>query len=91
MERGQGRVFTINPQDVQASNTIVVGTLYIDKIKARVLFDSKVTHSFISPYFVNKLVRDKILMKNSLAINTPLEEIIEMKYMYPACVVELKG
>ena len=89
--RGQGRVFTINPQDVQASNTAVAGTLFIDKIKARVLFDSGATHSFISPYFANKLARDKILMKNYLAISTPLGETIEVKYMYPACVVEVEG
>ena len=48
-------------------------------------------HSFISSYFSNKLVRDKILIKNPLAINTHLEEIIEVKYMYPACIVEVEG
>ena len=74
--RGQGRVFTINPQYVQASNTAMASILYIDKIKARVLFDPRAMHSFISPYFANKLVRDKILMKNLLAINTPLGETI---------------
>ena len=89
--RGQGRVFTINPQDVQASNTAVAGTLLIDRVKARVLFDSGATHSFVSPYFANKLARDKILMKNYLAISTPLGETIEVKYMYPACVVEVEG
>ena len=90
MGRGQGRIFTINPQDVKASNTVVAGILYIDRIKARVLFDSRAMHSFISPYFASKLVRDKILMKNPLAISTPLGEIIEVRYMYPACVVEVE-
>ena len=61
----------------------MVGTLYIDRIKARVLFDSGAMHSFISPYFANKLARDKILMKNPLAISTPLGEIIEVKLKRP--------
>ena len=69
----------------------MVGTLYIDRIKARVLFNFEAMHSFISPYFANKLVRDKILMKNPLTISTPLGETIEVKYMYRACVVEVKG
>ena len=30
-------------------------------------------------------------MKNYLAISTPLGETIEVKYMYPACVVEVEG
>ena len=89
--RGQGRVFAINPQDGQASNTAVAGILFIDRIKARVLFDSGATHSFISPYFANKLARDKILIKNSLAISTHFGETIEVKYIYPACVVEVEG
>ena len=49
--RGQGRVFTLNPQEVHASTTAVTGTLLVDKLKARVLFDSGATHLFISPYF----------------------------------------
>ena len=57
MGREKGRVYTINPSEVQASNTAVAGTLYVDKIKARVLFDSRAMHSFILPYFANKLVR----------------------------------
>ena len=45
--RGQGRVFTLDPQEAHASNTTVTGTLSIDKLKARVLFDSGAMHSFI--------------------------------------------
>ena len=91
MGRGHGRVFTINPQDVQASNTAVAGMLCIDRVAARVLFDSGATHSFVSSYFASKLVRSKILLKNPLAISTPLGETVEVKYVYPACVVEVIG
>ena len=73
---------------MQASNIVVAGTLYIEKVKARVLFDLGATHSFFSPYFFNKLVRDKILMKCPLANSTPLGETLEVKHMYPTYVVE---
>ena len=88
--RGQGRVFAVNPQEAHASNTAVTGTFLIDKLKARVLFDSGATHSFISPYFANKLARDKTLMKSHLIISTPIGDPIEVRYMYPACVVEIE-
>ena len=52
------------------------------------LFDSGAMHSFTSPYFANKLAREKTIMKVSLAIRTPLGECIEVRYMYPRCVVE---
>ena len=72
--RGQGRVFILNPQEVHASMTAVIGTLLVDKLKARVLFDSGATHSFISSYFAKTLARDKVLMKNPLAIGIPTGE-----------------
>ena len=87
--RGQGRVFTLNPQEVNASTTAVTGTLLVDKVKARVPFDSGATHSFISPYFAKTLARDKVLMKNPLAISISAGRTIEVKYVFPACVVEI--
>ena len=87
--RGQGRVFTLNSQEVHASTTVVTGTLFVDKLKARVLFDSGATHSFISSYFVKTLARDKVLMKNPLAIGILVGRTIEVKYMFLACVVEI--
>ena len=50
--QGQARAFILNPRDVQASNTVVTGTLTICSKQALVLFDLGVTHSFVSPSFV---------------------------------------
>ena len=58
-------------------------------MQARVLFDSGAMHSFTSPFFVNKLAREKTIMKVSLAIGTPLGECIEVRYVYPRCVIEI--
>ena len=41
----------LNPRDVQASNTVVTGTLTICSKQALVLFDSGATHSFVSLSF----------------------------------------
>ena len=55
--RGQDRVFTINPQEVQASDATVVGTLYINKVKVRILFDSEARYffSFYPTLLINQL------------------------------------
>ena len=88
--RGQGQVFTLDPQEAHASNTAVIGTLSIDHLKARVLFDLGAMHSFISSYFVKKLTRDKVLMKDPMTIGIPMGETIIVKYMHPECVVEFE-
>ena len=72
-------MFAVNPQESHASNTAVTGTFLIDNLKVRVLFDSGATHSFISPYFANKLARDKTLMKSLLVISTSVGEPVEVK------------
>ena len=74
---------------MHASTTTVTSTLLVDKLKARVLFDSGATHSFISPYFAKTLARDKVIMKSPLAIGIPAGRTIEVKYVFPACVIEI--
>ena len=83
-------MFMLDPQEAHASNTVVIGTLSIDKLKARVLFDSGATHSFVSPYFAKKLTRDKVLIKDPMTIGIPIGETIVVRYMYPKCVVEIE-
>ena len=74
---------------MHASTTAVTGILLVDKLKARVLFDSGATHSFISPYFAKTLARDKVLMKSPLAIGIPVGRIVKVKYMFSAYVIEI--
>src|SRR5262249_24952671 len=68
----------------------ILGTIIIQNVKTRVLFDSGATHSFISPYFAKKLGKDRILMKCALEIFTPLGESIEVQNRYSDFVVKLK-
>ena len=53
--RGQARVFTLTPQDAQASNVVVAGTLFVCSLDARVLFDPGVSYSFILPIFALRM------------------------------------
>ena len=52
---GQARVFILTPQDAQASNAVVAGTLPVCYLDARVLFDPGASHSFVSPIFSSKM------------------------------------
>ena len=52
--KGQARVFTFTQQDAQASNAVVVVTLPVCFLNARVLLDPSATHSFMSPVFTSK-------------------------------------
>ena len=82
-------MFTLNLQEVHVSTTAVIGTLLVDKLKATVLFDSSATHSFISPYFAKTLSRDRVIIKDPLAIGIPIGRTIEVKYVFLAYVVEI--
>ena len=43
--RGQARVFTLTPQDAQASNAVVTGTLSLCFCEPRILFDPGTSYS----------------------------------------------
>ena len=48
-------MFTLTPQDAQASNTVVAATLFVRSVEARVLFDPGASHSFVSPVFAPRI------------------------------------
>src|SRR5262249_14576708 len=69
----------------------MIGIISIQNVRARTLFDSGATHSFVSPYFTLKLAKDKELMGIPLSITTPLGDSVDVQYIYTSCVVELRG
>ena len=54
-DRGQATVFTLTPQDAQTSNAVIVGTLPVCYLDARILFDPGTSYSFVSPIFSSKM------------------------------------
>ena len=47
------RAYAITDQDPEATNEVVEGTLLIEGLSARVLFDSGSTLSFVTPHFAS--------------------------------------
>jgi hypothetical protein len=91
IQQGQGhaRVFALTQQDAQASNTVVSGILPVCSFKAKVLFDTGATHSFVSPYFAMRLDKQPTLLKSPISVSTPLDELILVKYVYLDCEIEI--
>ena len=79
------------PQDAQASNAVVTGTLQIDSVHMRVLFDSGATHSFISPYCVTRLGRDAELLDSPIVVATLAGDSIEVTRGVRACPLVING
>ena len=90
VDKESARICTLDPQEGgYASSTATTGTLFIDKLQVRVLVDTGATHLFTKPYVINKLAREKTIIKVPLAIRTPLGETIEVRFVCPGCMVEI--
>lgn len=61
--KDQGRVYTLTPQDAQASNVVITSTLLVSSLHVILLLDLGATHSFISPYFATFIGRDTELVE----------------------------
>ena len=84
-------MFTLTPQDAQASNAVVAGTIPVCYYDARVLFDPGATHSFITSVFASKVVCQPSRMLYSLSVATPLSEELETNVFFPSCPVLVEG
>ena len=76
-----------HPQDAQASNAVVTGTISACYCDARVLFDPGATHSFISLVFASKVTCQPSRMLYPLSVATPLSEELETSVFFPSCPV----
>ena len=90
-DRGQARVFTLTPQDAQASNAIVAGTLSVCSVEARVLFDPGASHSFVSPIFASRIIWQPSRLLIPLSVFTPLSDELETDVFFPSCPVLVEG
>ncbi|KAJ1441606.1 Aspartic peptidase domain superfamily [Sesbania bispinosa] len=89
--RGQARVFAMTHQNAQASNAVVKGILFICSRDAHVLFDPGATHSFVSLSFATKLGKSHSSLDETLAVTTPVGEIMLADCVYHSCVVSIGG
>ena len=81
----------MTPQDAQASNAVVAGTIPVCYSDARVLFNPGATHSFISSVFALKVACQPSRMLYPLFVVTPLSEELETNVFFPSCPVLVEG
>ncbi|XP_074374334.1 uncharacterized protein LOC141714731 [Apium graveolens] len=87
----QARTFNMNIKDVIQSSEVVAGTLSVNNINAKVLFDSGTTRSFISESFIGKLNCEIELLVEPLSIILANQERVSVKDVCPRCKVEISG
>ncbi|XP_074327376.1 uncharacterized protein LOC141665296 [Apium graveolens] len=87
----QVRTFNMNIKDVVQNSEVVTGTLSVNNINAKELFDSGATRSFISESFVGKLNCEIELLVEPLSIILANQEQVFVKSVCPRCKVEISG
>ena len=78
-------MFALNQQEMDANNDVVVGTLSIDSIEARILFDSGATHSFCPPSLAQRIYRLACILESPLRVATLLGKAIKVRVVYKGC------
>ena len=68
----QGRVYTVTPQTEPTDPSVMQGMFLISRLRARVLFDSGASHSFIAASCVNVLSLKVESLENPLHVSSPL-------------------
>ena len=84
-------MFTLTPQDAQASNAVVAGTLLVYYLDARILFDPGASHSFVSPVFASRMEWQPSKLLIPLSVVTPLSDELETDIVFPSCPVLVEG
>ncbi|XP_074356165.1 uncharacterized protein LOC141695854 [Apium graveolens] len=87
----QAWTFNMNIKDAVQSSEVVAGTLSVNNVNAKVLFDSGATKSFISESFVGKLNCEIELLVEPLSIIVANQEQVPVKSICPRCKVEISG
>ena len=83
-------MFVLTPQDIQASDTVVIGILPLISNFAKTLFDYGSTHSFI--YFRYAKLCDKKpgLMDYDLSMAIPMGDSLVCNSMLKSCVIQIE-
>ncbi|XP_074335321.1 uncharacterized protein LOC141672562 [Apium graveolens] len=87
----QAWTFNMNIKDAVQSSEVVAGTLSVNNINAKVIFDSGATRSFVSESFIGKLNCEIELLVEPLSIILANQERVSVKDVCPRCKVEISG
>ncbi|KAL8133900.1 hypothetical protein AgCh_009097 [Apium graveolens] len=78
-------------KDAVQSLDVVAGTLPVNSVDAKVLFDSGATRSFISQDFVDKLHCEVKLLEQALMIELANKDQVSVDRVCPRCNIEIAG
>ena len=86
-----GRVFMINPREVENSSEVVTGNISIHSSLIHVLFDTGASHSFISITMYKNLHLDPRELNLEFCISLPTGNIIPCQTIYKNCPLSIEG
>ena len=78
----KGRVYALTQEDAQEASEVSTGTLLINNIYAKVLFDPGATHTFISIKFAD-LLKSIGYLDCQMIVSTPTGEQVLVNHMIP--------
>ena len=85
--KAQGRVFAMTHRDAHATSDVVIGTLRIHALFAKVLIDLGSTHSFVLISFAGLLGMHIFAMDFDLIVATPMGDSVVTNRMLKNCHV----
>ncbi|KAL8123995.1 hypothetical protein AgCh_011844 [Apium graveolens] len=88
-DQPKARTFNMTMKDAVQSSDVVAGTLPVNSVDAKVLFDSRATRSFISQDFVDKLHCEVKLLEQALMIELTNKNQVSVDRMCPRCDIEI--
>ena len=70
-------------------NNVLIGTLVVENLSARVFFDLRTTHSFISADLASKMRKPKKELTEMLLVSTPLGKVLPTDKMLEKCEIKI--
>ena len=83
-------MFALTQQEANASDQLVISTIPVNSIGARVLFDSGSSHSFISLKFATSLNCVPEKLNEPLYVSTSFKNIIVANIIFKNCIIQIE-
>jgi hypothetical protein len=80
----------VTTKEAQQAQDVILGMFFASSHPATVLFDSEVSHSFISSSFVAKPHLPITIMKHTMLVSSPGGEM-RTKHICPAASITIRG
>ena len=77
----QGRVYTITPQTEPADQSFIQGMFLLSRLRARILFDSGASHSFIVASCVRELGLEVEILEKPLYVSSSLRTRVSVDFI----------